>query len=166
MFHIEPSGQNRSYSPDIFIGSCECTTSIRLFINVSAVAFVRFSATRLPLIYTSYIVPPIRFFFVGRSCTVFLGIGFCAGIFGLFWEPRGRPRGRLGVGWVGAMCNLFLDPSGRPRLRGCATVDGTGGISVVVAVEIRALFLEPRGRPRGRLGVFDWDVVGFFGVCV
>lgn len=99
---MEPSGQNTSYSPNNFTGSCEYTAKIRLSINVSAVAFVRFSATRLPLIYTSYIVSPNKVFLTGRSFTAFLRIvgvatGAGAKARGLFFETRGRPRGRFCV---------------------------------------------------------------------
>lgn len=132
---MEPSGQNTSYSPNNFTGSCEYTAKIRLSINVSAVAFVRFSATRLPLIYTSYIVSPNKVFLTGRSFTAFLRIvgvatGAVVKVRGLFFEPRGRPRGRFDC---------------------CATVFGNAVAGA--GAKIRGLFFEPLGRPRGRFGV-------------
>lgn len=132
---MEPSGQNKSYSPNNFTGSCEYTAKIRLSINVSAVAFVRFSATRLPLIYTSYIVSPNKVFFTGRSFTAFLRI--------------------VGVA-TGAVVNargLFFDPLGRPRGRFCCCATVFGNAVAGVGAKIRGLFLEPLGRPRGRFVV-------------
>ena len=146
---MEPSGQNTSYSPNNFTGSCEYTAKIRLFINVSAVAFVRFSATRLPLIYTSYIVSPNKVFLTGRSFTAFLRIvgvatGAVVKVRGLFFEPLGRPRGRFGC------CAAVFVALDRTRV-----LRGLNSITVISAIGCKLYFASI-------FEMFGINVVGTF----